>query len=835
MLITADKLRLTGFSGLDTEAMVESLMKAEFTKVDRMKQQLQKLKWQQEGYRDMINVLRGFKDKYFDVLSESNLITASNFQAYGTLSKLNGIETDAVTVESTGTAALGTHTIVVNQLAQKEIWESIGNVSGEMMGGPIHWNNLKQGKTFDITLDGVKKTIKLSQNHSATQDIDILTADLQERINDAFGSDNIIVSNDGEKINFISEGHTFSLSDSVNTYVSSLGFRNNQTNSIIGKKISNPLDLSSGTFKVNVNGTEKTITLSDSAIYNDESSLNLLASDLETAINTAFDNTQVVKVKVEDDKLKMISYNTSDDIKLVSGETNIILDKLGFNNNVRISKLEGAADIDISEIGKEFDIYIDGVKTQIEFAEDISSVSDLASAINSQVSGITVIADGDKIVFGETDGKEIKISNSQLQTLEGLGFENGDTNNLNLNDTLSKTFGISEDTTLEINGVSLTFKAIDTVKTMINKINSSNADVNISYNSVKDKFVLQSNKEGAANKIQISPSSHVLIEKMFDPNSFGNSFIKNEAGDADIILDGVRTKRSSNSFTVDGLKYTLNRVTDTDGDFTTSLSTEKVEVKVNAEPDKLVDKIKDFVNAYNEMIAKIHSKVNESRTKSGKYEYYEPLTEEQKNEMSDKDIELWEESAKAGLLRNDATLQNITYSMRRALYDEVEGLGIHIFDLGITTSREYSDNGKLIINEQKLRKAVEERPNEIAELFTKKSSISYDTSDRKTRYEENGLSSRLLDIINDNINTTVNSKGYRGTLIEKAGIENTVSDTNNMLSKQILDQSARIDELMERLEDKENNYFLMFSRLESAMQTLNNQSAFLTSQMGGWQ
>ncbi|HOA79557.1 MAG TPA: flagellar filament capping protein FliD [Defluviitaleaceae bacterium] len=825
MLITNDRLRLTGISGLDTNTLVESLMKAELTKVDKMKQQLQILKWQQEGYREMINVLRGFKDDYLDVLSSKNLITENNFRIYGATAKINGIDTDAVKVEATGTASVGSHSIIVKQLAKNEIWESISSVSGEMLGSEINWDNLKKGKTIDVTLDGVKKTIKLSQDHSTLRDIDALTADLQTQLDNAFGSDNINVSNNGGKIKFVAEGHSFKLSDSVNTYVSSLGFRNNQANSITGGKLTVPLDLSNGSFKVTVNGTEKTITLSESAVY-EEDSLDLLAADLKSAINAAFDDTELVDVRIEDNRLKIVSYNTSDEIMLSNGETNNVLSKLGFNNNIKITKLEAAADISISEIGKEFDIYIDGVKNTIEITEEINSVEDLANVINSQVSGITVTADGDKLVFSETNGKEVRISNSQPQTLKGLGFENGDTNILDLDSSLSKAFGITEDTTVEINGVSFTFKSTDTVKSMMSKINNSNAGVTLSYSSVKDKFVLQSDNEGAANKIKIDPLDNILFDKMFNPNGLTQSYVIQEAADAEIVLDGVATKRGSNSFEVDGLKYTLNRAT---GD-------EKVDIKVSPEPEKLVERVKDFVNAYNEMISKISSKVNENRAKSGKYEYYQPLTDEQKKEMSEKDIELWEEAAKSGLLRNDSTLQNILYSMRRALYDGVEGVGIRIFDLGITTSKEYTDNGKLVLDEEKLRKAIEERPDEVAELFTKKSTIPYTSEDRKTRYNENGLSSRLLDIINDNIRTNVNSKGYRGILIEKAGIENTVSATNNAISKQIERQSKEIEEMLDRLTEKENNYFLMFSRLESMIQKLNTQSAFLTNiTSGGWQ
>ncbi|NLK97756.1 MAG: flagellar filament capping protein FliD [Epulopiscium sp.] len=833
-MLISNKLRLTGFSGLDTESMVEQLMKAEYTKVDKLKQKLQVLKWQQEGYREMTNLLRGFKDKYLDILSKDNLISVSSFQAYSTSVKLDGADTNAVKVEASAGVAVGSHKIQVTQLATKEVWESTNSVSGDMVGnaGSIDWSKLSKGKTFDITLDGVKKTITLSGNYSGsteTEKVDALVAELQTKISDAFGSGNVTVSNEGNKIKFKATGHTFKISDTTNTYVSSLGFNNNQTNSITGSQLTFPLENLDGTFKISVNGTEKEINLSGSYETIDE-----LATALNTEINDAFKadggfDRDVVNVKVVDNKLKIVSYSTSDEIKLSKGSTNDILSKLGFSNGAKISKLEGAVDLTVSDIGKEFNIYVEGKSEPIliEIADDITDIDDLKTIINDKLNAdnagisVDVSEGGDKLIFVNSDGKEIKIANSTHKTADALGFKNGATNNLNLQDSLKNAFGITGTVNLEINGVSFTFKETDTVKSVMDKINNSSAGVTLSYSSVSDKFMLQSDKEGAANKIRISPEDNILIEKMFGQ---GGPDIKH-ATDAQFTLDGVPTQRSSNTFEVDGIKYTLNSVT----------NGEEVEITINSDPEKLVTKIKDFVDAYNDLISKINAKTSESRKKASKYEYYMPLTDEQKKEMSEKDIELWEEAAKAGLFKNDATLQKITDSMRRALYDAVEGVGIRIFDIGITTSTAYTDKGKLVIDEAKLRKAIEENPDQIAELFSKKSSISYDSSNRAQRYEQNGLSSRLLDIINDNIRTTVDSKGYRGILIEKAGIENSVTNVNNMMTKEIERQSNAIDELMDRLADKENRYFTMFARMESALQSMNNQSSYLTSMLSGWQ
>ena len=440
-MLISNKLRLTGFLGWMSLWLDNN--EGEYTK-DKLKQKLQVLKWQQEGYREMTNLLRGFKDKYLDILSKDNLISVSSFQAYSTSVKLDGADTNAVKVEASAGVAVGSHKIQVTQLATKEVWESTNSVSGDMIGnaGSIDWSKLSKGKTFDITLDGVKKTITLSGNYSGsteTEKVDALVAELQTKISDAFGSGNVTVSNEGNKIKFKATGHTFKISDTTNTYVSSLGFNNNQTNSITGSQLTFPLENLDGTFKISVNGTEKEINLSGSYETIDE-----LATALNTEINNAFGRDVVNVTKTEDNKLKIVSYNTSEEIKLSNGDTDNILSKLGFNNGAKISKLEGAVDLTVSDIGKEFNIYVEGKSEPIliEIADDITDIDDLKTIINDKLNAdnagisVDVSEGGDKLIFVNSDGKEIKIANSTHKTADALGFKNGATNNLNLQDSL---------------------------------------------------------------------------------------------------------------------------------------------------------------------------------------------------------------------------------------------------------------------------------------------------------------------------------------------------------------------------------------------------------------
>ena len=86
--------------------------------------------------------------------------------------------------------------------------------------------------------------------------------------------------------------------------------------------------------------------------------------------------------------------------------------------------------------------------------------------------------------------------------------------------------------------------------------------------------------------------------------------------------------------------------------------------------------------------------------------------------MSDKEIELWEEKSKEGLLHNDANITSFLGDMRMVLYSSVEGAGLSLYDIGIETSDNWRDNGKLVIDEDVLKSMAATNPDAICKLFT---------------------------------------------------------------------------------------------------------------------
>ncbi|MCX7771738.1 MAG: flagellar filament capping protein FliD, partial [Clostridia bacterium] len=217
---------------------------------------------------------------------------------------------------------------------------------------------------------------------------------------------------------------------------------------------------------------------------------------------------------------------------------------------------------------------------------------------------------------------------------------------------------------------------------------------------------------------------------------------------------------------------------------------------------------------------------------------YLPLTEEQKSAMKDKDIENWEKKAKTGLLHNDSILQQITISMRKSLSEPVQGVGLTLKDLGIQ-SRSYADNGKLYLDEDKLKSILKSKPDEVRKLLNgvSEDNPKYDrnlsTEQRQNRYSKSGIFQRLSDLIEDNISLVSNKYGQKGILLEKAGIEGDTTSSDNIITDEIEQYDKKITALTEKLAQKEENYYAKFTKLEQALSKMNQQSSWLASQFGG--
>lgn len=340
----------------------------------------------------------------------------------------------------------------------------------------------------------------------------------------------------------------------------------------------------------------------------------------------------------------------------------------------------------------------------------------------------------------------------------------------------------------------------ETVDSFVQKVNT-NKELKTSalYDQFTDSLVFTSTDTGENTEIQFdlanTETENFVIQVLQDELGYWSK----NGTNAKIVINGLETERESNVFNLAGIEVTLK-----------SSSQEVIKIDVSQDTDEIVNNIKNFVQQYNELIDEIHGKLTESF-----YRDFPPLTDEQKENMSERDIELWEEKAQSGLLRSDKILSDLVYSMRRALTTPVEGVDDdlnNLHQIGITTGSWY-ENGKLYINEQKLRTAIEENLDQVTELFTRNSEGS--TSG------EPGLARRLNASLEAGLDRLANTAGKSTALYDKS----TLSEKIRRYDDQIL-------AMEERLIKVENRYWAQFSMMEKLLQEMYSQSDWLYQQLG---
>ncbi|HZK60686.1 MAG TPA: flagellar filament capping protein FliD, partial [Anaerovoracaceae bacterium] len=420
---------------------------------------------------------------------------------------------------------------------------------------------------------------------------------------------------------------------------------------------------------------------------------------------------------------------------------------------------------------------------------------------------ISVNITNDQLSFSAPGSKlTINSIGTDTTTLGSLGLVSGQSNKINLGDSLETTsFSTSLDLTnnaftFKINAVDFTFNKSDSVSSVINKINSSNAGVNLAYSSITDKFSITTNESGAGDNIVMTESSGNLMTALglaVSPDPLVSPEVT-DGLNALLSVNGQPIIRSSNNIEIDGLEITL-----------TEKSATAITINSIRDSSALVAPIKEFVEDYNTMIEAMNKSIKEEV-----YRDFPPLSDKQKDDMSETEIKNWDEKAKSGLLRGDTIIRKIASKLQSAM-SGCSVNGTYLFNLGITSAG-YTENGKLQIDDTKLKSALDSNAAGIKELFT----------------SENGLGDLLNNIINDAVKTS-GPQGSRGSLVEAAGIVSTLSESQNYLTDSMTRTNKMIKTLETRLKDEESRLWSRFTAMEQALQRFNNQSSYISQFSAG--
>ncbi|MHB1313920.1 MAG: flagellar filament capping protein FliD [Christensenellales bacterium] len=346
--------------------------------------------------------------------------------------------------------------------------------------------------------------------------------------------------------------------------------------------------------------------------------------------------------------------------------------------------------------------------------------------------------------------------------------------------------------TFSINGEEFAFGEATTLADMISQVNASDAGVTMRYSSLSNGFTITSKDTGSASSVEIVNISGNAFAAV--NSAFGIAEGSASGQDAMLSIDNIAVTKPTNAFTIDGITYSLKNT-----------SPAAVSFNVERDIDNAFDKIVSFIGNYNTLISALQSKIDEAA-----YASYEPLTDAEKEPLSESQITKWEEKAKSGLLKNDSNIKSLLGAMRNAFYTTVEGAGISAFNIGITTQN-YASNGEITINEDALREALQDNPDQVISLFTDTSQAT----DATTKYNQSGLVTRISNAL-------------------LVYTDNSTDITLANLGTEIYRAESKMSRLQDWLETQEENYYRKFSAMESALASLNNQSSWLSSMVASW-
>jgi hypothetical protein len=275
--------------------------------------------------------------------------------------------------------------------------------------------------------------------------------------------------------------------------------------------------------------------------------------------------------------------------------------------------------------------------------------------------------------------------------------------------------------------------------------------------------------------------------------------------DAAVTINGFATTRASNLFEIDGITIQLasvSAVTGTDGGGNAIY--EETVIGTVRDTEAIVSAFKSFVEDYNALIDKLNGYLGAEAT----YRDYAPLTAEQKKEMSEKEIELWEEQAKGGLLRNDSTLSAFLNNIYSAIYSRPVSSPYAMYDIGID-SPDYKQPGRLTFDETKFREALAADPAGVEALFTD---------------QANGIAKQMTTLMDGAARISIANPG---NFVALAGIQGSYLDKNNSLSLEIERINDKLKDLQDKYQRERDRYWRQFNAMEQLMASYQAQSAYI--------
>ncbi len=797
--MAVSNLRLGGItSGFDTEAMVTQLLSSYQTRIDKQSQKITKLSWQQSAYQDITKKITEFKNTYFDVLKrDTYLMSPSTFNKFkADVTATSNADAAGLTVSTTSNSSSGSYKIKLNQAAKAstaqgnsitsgnfklDLDKALSSASGEVKTNDDGSKTWTMNFALDVQVGGIRKTISFSADA-------------------LLGADGNVADKDAAKSSII---------DSLNQKLQESFGYSGKTSGATGATDANGKEWflqvklgSDGKAEFQVGGNASV------SVAENKGNFGLAQPKEKVAISTGSVVTGVNAFQVEiGGKNVSVAFN---------GVSSTYYDSKGQTGNEAI--LAEYKELKTAAYRKSYnladnEIVSDEQLEKFNYSNEQAAKDKNAASIKEALKGVagyTFNFDGTYVTAADSNGNSVDFS---MTSVEGgtLGLTKASASNkISSGSTLSDLgFKPEADGTykLNINGTEISLDKKSTISSMMSAVNKSAAGVTMTYSSLTNSFTLESKEFGGAGKVEVGDTSLGRSLGLVDDNGTVGA---SEGQNAIFEINGQEVYLNDNTYTLDGNTFTFNDNMTIGETYTVNIAKDSTTVK---------DALKKFVESYNKLIDDVYGYIGKSPAKDDDGNTYEPLTNAEKEEMSEDEITKWEEKAKQGVLYNDSTVSTVMSQMRSALYTNVtldDGSKFGIYNLGIKTSSEWSEHGKLQIDENAFDKAFENNEDAIIKLFTD---------------SDTGMMKKLNSVIDGAVKSS-GAANTRGTLVRKAGKADSSVTTDSTIYKEMVKMQDRLKELQDRYDTKEEYWWKVFTNMETAMADLNSQTSYISSYLG---
>lgn len=488
----------------------------------------------------------------------------------------------------------------------------------------------------------------------------------------------------------------------------------------------------------------------------------------------------------------------------------------GLDTETLISELVAAKQVKVDDLKKE--------QTRLEWKQEawkdlntkiydlFTGTLDKLSYQSSYMKKTTTVSNPNAATVITSDSAMKSVQSLKIKSMATTGYmtgaqmASGTTKASTMKDLLGEDAFANGSATLKVNiggtEKEITVSADSKVSDVTEQLQKQGLNVN--YDTATNRIFIGSKESGAAGDFNITADDE-LGNKVLDALGLSTSAgaVKLDGKDAEIELNGATFTSSSNTFEVNGLTITCLEET---GDNAITLSTQD-------DTSGIYDMVKDFITEYSKLINEMDKLYNAESSKG-----YDPLTDEEKDAMSETEIEKWETKIKDSLLRRDSTLGSVSSALKQVMISgfEVGGETLHLSDFGIETLGYFTakdneknafhingdeDDSNVKTKTNDLMAAISTDPEKVMDFFTQLSKSMKSTLDGMMKGTD-----------------------YRSLY--------SVYDDKKMKSDYD-DYTKRIKEAEAKLLDYENKWYKKFSAMETAMAKMQSNANAITGLLGG--